>query len=159
MARIRTLSTRARMMPENTPAARPPRKSYATVVSRAWRLLLLRCCGQQPLFKNLFRMHPECTSCHLRYQREPGYFLGSIYINYGLTAVLVTLFYFALFYSGVVSAQAGLWIVTGFALVFPIWFFRYAPACGWVSITIGIRRRKRHRARSRSVDLSGRGGP
>ena len=71
-------------------------------------------------------MHPDCAHCKLHYEREPGYFLGSIYINYGLTALLVTLFYFALFFSGLVSPQAGLWIVTGFALVFPIWFFRYA---------------------------------
>lgn len=71
-------------------------------------------------------MYPECDNCGLKYEREPGYFLGSIYINYGLTAVLVTMFYFALFFSGVVTPQAALWIVTGFALVFPLWFFRYA---------------------------------
>jgi uncharacterized protein (DUF983 family) len=78
------------------------------------------------LFKNLIRMNPECDHCHLHYEREPGYFLGSIYINYGLTALLVTLFYFALFFSEVVSPQTALWIVTAFAFVFPIWFFRYA---------------------------------
>ena len=71
-------------------------------------------------------MHPKCENCHLVYEREPGYFLGSIYINYGLTALLVTLFYFALFFSGVTSPQRALWIVTGLALLFPIWFFRYA---------------------------------
>jgi hypothetical protein len=71
-------------------------------------------------------MNPECDHCHLHYEREPGYFLGSIYINYGLTALLVTVFYFALFFSDIVSPQTALWIVTAFALVFPIWFFRYA---------------------------------
>ncbi len=71
-------------------------------------------------------MNPECANCHLHYEREPGYFLGSIYINYGLTAVLVTIGYFALFASGVTSDRATLGIVTAFALLFPIWFFRYA---------------------------------
>lgn len=71
-------------------------------------------------------MNSSCSECGLRFEREPGYFLGSIYINYGLTALLVTLFYFALFFSGAVSPETALWIVTGFALVFPIWFFRYA---------------------------------
>lgn len=99
--------------------------SYWTMVSRAWRLRCPRC-GQQPLFKNWIRMHTDCTNCHLHYERGPGYFLGSIYVNYGLTAGLVTLFYFALFYSDVMSPQAALWVVTGFALAFPLWFFRYA---------------------------------
>jgi hypothetical protein len=71
-------------------------------------------------------MNSHCGSCGLRYEREPGYFLGSIYINYGLTALLVTALYFALFFSGALSPQAALWIVTAFAFVFPIWFFRYA---------------------------------
>lgn len=71
-------------------------------------------------------MNSQCDDCGLHYEREPGYFLGSIYINYGLTALLVTLLYFGLFFSGAVSPQAALWIVTAFALVFPLWFFRYA---------------------------------
>jgi uncharacterized protein (DUF983 family) len=95
------------------------------MVRRAWRLRCPRC-GQQPLFANWIRMHSDCANCHLHYEREPGYFLGSIYINYGLTAVLVTIGYFALFSSGVTSDRATLLIVTAFALLFPIWFFRYA---------------------------------
>ena len=93
-----------------------------------WRSLRLRCpvCGQGKLFRGFFSMHETCSSCGTRFEREAGFFLGSIYINYGLTALLVTLFYFALFFGGVVSPQAALWIVTAFALVFPIWFFRYA---------------------------------
>jgi hypothetical protein len=71
-------------------------------------------------------MNPVCTACHLKYEREPGYFLGSIYVNYGVTALLVTVAYMALVFSQLVEPQAALWIVTAFALVFPIWFFRYA---------------------------------
>lgn len=100
-------------------------KSYFTVMSRGWRLRCPRC-GQSRLFKNWLRMHPECEQCHLRFEREPGYFLGSIYINYGLTAGLVTVFYMALFLSGAVAPRTALWIVAGFALLFPLWFFRYA---------------------------------
>jgi uncharacterized protein (DUF983 family) len=111
---------------ENQPATKAASgKPYSTVVSRAWRLRCPRC-GQGKPFKNWFRMHPECETCHLKYEREPGYFLGSIYANYGLTAILVTIFYFALFFSGGVDPRVALWIVAGFALVFPLWFFRYA---------------------------------
>src|SRR4029078_2651439 len=113
-------------MPTNLPTART---GYLNTVGRAWRLRCPRC-GKGRLFKNLISMNAECDYCHLHYEREPGYFLGSIYIKYGLTALLVTLFYFALFFGGVVSPQAALWIVTAFALVFPIWFFRYARVVG-----------------------------
>ena len=104
---------------------RPTGNSYSTMLSRAWRLRCPRC-GQTPLFKNWIKMYPVCESCNLRFEREPGYFLGSIYVNYGLTAALVTLFYMTLVLSGWTSPQSALWIVTAFALVFPVWFFRYA---------------------------------
>jgi uncharacterized protein (DUF983 family) len=99
--------------------------SYWTTAGRAWRLRCPRC-GQAPLFATWFRMNPECGHCHLRFEREPGYFLGSIYVNYGLTALLATAAYLSLAIGGWTSPQAAMWIVSGFALVFPIWFFRYA---------------------------------
>ncbi len=71
-------------------------------------------------------MHPDCEACGLHYEREPGFFLGSIYVNYGLTALLVTIFYFVLFFTGWTSPQTALWIVAAFAVLFPLWFFRYA---------------------------------
>lgn len=101
------------------------KKSYFTTLARSWRLRCPRC-GQGRLFKNWIRMNPDCDHCHLHYEREPGYFLGSIYVNYGLTALLVTILYLSLFASKVVSPQNALWIVTAFALAFPIFFFRYA---------------------------------
>ena len=42
-------------------------------------------------------MRERCEQCGLRFDRGPGYYLGSIYINYGLTAVIVTAGYLALF--------------------------------------------------------------
>jgi uncharacterized protein (DUF983 family) len=95
------------------------------MLGRAWRLRCPRC-GQGELFNGPFSMLARCPDCRLRYEREPGYFLGSIYVNYGITALLVTLAYFALFFSDTVTPQNALWIVAALALVFPIWFFRYA---------------------------------
>jgi uncharacterized protein (DUF983 family) len=95
------------------------------MLSRAWRLRCPRC-GQGRLFKGLIRMNTDCANCHLRYERDPGYFLGSIYINYGLTALLVTAGYLGIFFSGITDPQTALWVVTALALAFPIWFFRYA---------------------------------
>ena len=71
-------------------------------------------------------MHERCPTCELRYEREPGYFLGSIYVNYGVTALLITIGYIALLASRAVSPEMALWVMAAFALVFGVWFFRYA---------------------------------
>ena len=78
-------------------------------------------------------MHPRCEVCGLTYEREPGYFLGSIYFNYGLTALLVTAAYFLLFFFTTVSPRVVLWSLAAFCGLFPLWFFRYARSLwmGW----------------------------
>lgn len=87
----------------------------------------LRCprCGRGKLFTGWFRMRSHCSGCNLRFDREPGYFLGSIYFNYGLTALIVTVAYLAGFFLGVQQD----WLLYGllaFCILFPLWFFRYA---------------------------------
>ena len=59
------------------------------------RSLRLRCClcGQGRLFRNWFSMHPSCSDCGHVYEREPGFFLGSVYINYGLTSLIICTLY------------------------------------------------------------------
>jgi len=71
-------------------------------------------------------MRRRCDWCGLNYEREPGFFLGSIYVNYGLTAVLVTISYFALYAANIFPQQDVLVILAVFCFVFPVWFFRYA---------------------------------
>ena len=93
-----------------------------------WRGLRLVCpvCGGGKLFRGWFRMHRSCSQCGLVFERGPGYWLGSIYVNYGLTALLVTAGYLVLWFTEAASPEALLVILTGFAVVFPLWFFRYA---------------------------------
>ena len=38
-------------------------------------------------------MHPRCPECGLNFNREPGYFLGAMYISYGLAVPLMVVFY------------------------------------------------------------------
>jgi uncharacterized protein (DUF983 family) len=55
-------------------------------------------CGEGHVFKkhtSLLRMpemHDNCEVCHYQFDREPGYFLGAMYISYGIAifAGLVT---------------------------------------------------------------------
>ena len=46
-------------------------------------------CGQGAIFQRLLGprllgMHPSCSVCGLEFERESGYFLGAMYISYGL---------------------------------------------------------------------------
>jgi uncharacterized protein (DUF983 family) len=102
-----------------------PKKRLSTAL---WRSLRLRCpvCGQGRLFRNWITMHPTCDHCGLKYERAPGYFLGSIYFNYGVTTVIVVATFLALFFTEVLPQQTAFLVLLAFSVLFPLWFFRYA---------------------------------
>jgi apolipoprotein N-acyltransferase len=85
------------------------------------------------MFAGLFQMHESCRACGLRYEREPGYFLGSIYVNYGLTALLTTIGWVALRFGYGLDSGAVLLGLALFCLIFPALFFRHARAL-WLAI-------------------------
>ena len=37
-------------------------------------------------------MHERCPVCGLKFEREQGYFLGAMYISYGLALAIIVLF-------------------------------------------------------------------
>ena len=71
-------------------------------------------------------MHGECQECATKFEREPGFYLGSVYINYGLTALIVSITYPILLFNSIVDNDRLLIYGTVFVVIFPIWFFRYA---------------------------------
>jgi uncharacterized protein (DUF983 family) len=92
------------------------------------RGLAHRCpnCGARKLFKagTLFELNAECPDCGLRIERDEGFFLGSMSLNYGVTIlgflVPVLLLYLAGVFSGLAAA-----IVAGIgAIAVPILFYR-----------------------------------
>jgi uncharacterized protein (DUF983 family) len=41
--------------------------------------------------KGFDQMHTHCSNCHLKYEKEPGFFYGAMYVSYALTvAIFVT---------------------------------------------------------------------
>lgn len=102
--------------------ARPGRR---TLLSRALRLRCPRC-GHSRLFAGWFKMHTRCNQCGLDFHREPGFYLGSIYVNYGLTALAVTAGYIVGTFKLGWPANWVLAATVAFCVVFPLWFFRYA---------------------------------
>ena len=89
--------------------------------------LRLRCprCGVGPLYAKPFRMHANCRQCDLLFEREQGYFVGAIYINYAATvAVAVPGFFLLDAFTGMtINQQLTLWLP--FAVIFPLLFFHH----------------------------------
>ena len=101
-------------------------------VTRVIRLLLrglcLRCprCGARSLFRTWFAMYERCFVCRHRFEREQGYFLGAMYINYGVTVVLALIGSFTLEWWTPVSLAQQLTLWVGFCGLFPVVFFRHS---------------------------------
>jgi len=41
------------------------------------------------IFSGFPRMHETCPNCGLKFEREQGYFLGAMYISYGLALITI----------------------------------------------------------------------
>jgi uncharacterized protein (DUF983 family) len=62
-------------------------------------------------------MHERCPECGLKFEREAGYFLGAMYIGYGLALATITVFSFLLWWLFRWSFQRS--IVGGVVLFLP----------------------------------------
>lgn len=115
-----------------------PFRTDTEVALRLWTYLLrsfrLRCpeCGKGRIFYAFSKMFHHCVYCGLVYERESGYFLGSIYFNYGLTALAVTIGYPLLVFGFELPSNVIFWSALGFCILFPMWFFRYARSM-WIA--------------------------
>jgi len=102
--------------------------SVPTVGEALARALRLRCprCGTDRLFAGVFRMHDDCAACGLHYEREAGYFVGAIYVNYAVTVAIAggVVLLLDVTIGLTLAQQLALGIALG-ALV-PLTFFRYA---------------------------------
>ncbi|MEI6241127.1 MAG: DUF983 domain-containing protein [Planctomycetia bacterium] len=92
------------------------------------RALRLRCprCGDGLLFRGLVQMHDACGHCGLSFRREPGFYLGSIYLNYGATVIVTGLLYAALVLGAGASHEITLGICLAVAVLLPVLLFRHA---------------------------------
>jgi uncharacterized protein (DUF983 family) len=99
---------------------------YWKLVGRALRLVC-PICGKGSLFRGLLSMHDACPSCGAKFEREPGFFLGSIYINYGITALVTLGGYLAMMFTGVLEQEwKRLAILLTVAIILPLLLHRHA---------------------------------
>ena len=71
-------------------------------------------------------MNGKCTHCGFSFQREAGFYLGAIYFNYGLTALVVSIVYPVLVFTKTLTSKPALAVCMAFVVLFPLFFFRYA---------------------------------
>jgi uncharacterized protein (DUF983 family) len=104
----------------------------ATSLGRAVRLRCPRC-GATALFRGWFSMAEACALCGLRFERAQGYFVGAIYINYAVTAILAIGGFFLLWGLTALSTAAHLALLVPVVILFPLWFFRYSRSF-WLAL-------------------------
>ncbi|MGQ4809313.1 hypothetical protein NKDENANG_02729 [Candidatus Entotheonellaceae bacterium PAL068K] len=77
-------------------------------------------------------MHKRCASCGLQFEREQGYFLGAMYVNYAFTVAVVISGYFFLeaWTEMTLAQQLTLW--GSVSLLCPLLLFRQARGL-WLS--------------------------
>jgi uncharacterized protein (DUF983 family) len=66
-------------------------KMSPTASQKWWAMLRQRCprCCEGNIYQRGMQMNERCPVCNLRFEREPGYFLGAMYISYGLASILL----------------------------------------------------------------------
>lgn len=84
-------------------------------------------------------MAEACALCGLRYERAQGYFVGAIYVNYAVTAILALGTFFVLWNLTSLSTRAQLALVVPVAILFPLWFFRYSRSL-WLALEWAVNR-------------------
>jgi uncharacterized protein (DUF983 family) len=95
-----------------------------------FRAARLRCprCGGGALFRRPFVMHAACPHCGFSYEREPGFYLGSIYLNYGATVILTGGLYAASVMGLGLSHETALAACLAVAVLAPVLLFHHARA-------------------------------
>jgi uncharacterized protein (DUF983 family) len=83
-------------------------------------------CGGATLFRKeaWFEVNKACPACGLQFERDEGFFIGSMSLNYGVTIVCFLTPVLLLAYRGVIGTTAAI-ILSGVGSIgFPIAFYR-----------------------------------
>lgn len=71
------------------------------------------------------KMHEKCPSCGITFEKEPGYFIGALYVSYGLAVLELIIAYFIL---ALFNAPLGIIFIVLFLILslFSFFNFRFA---------------------------------
>ena len=83
-------------------------------------------CFQGTIFRGSITMNESCPACGLRFEREQGYFLGALYVAYGLGVPILSLLTLLIWL--ITDGTAGRSFVIAMIVFFPMspGVFRYS---------------------------------
>jgi uncharacterized protein (DUF983 family) len=106
---------------------------------RVLAILKQRCprCLRGAVFEGLLRMRETCERCGLRFEREPGFFVGAMYVSYALAVALGAPLAFGLLEVGVPLGRTMLALAVALVALHPL-LFRYSRVI-WLHVDHRIR--------------------
>ena len=84
-----------------------------------------------PLWRGPLGTYERCPVCGLKYEREPGYFLGAMYISYALGIATIAAFAMLLW-------ETVHWSIIKCAIGGMILFLPFAPVLTWMARVLWI---------------------
>jgi len=83
-------------------------------------------CGGATLFRkgSLFEVNAKCPVCGLQFERDEGFFIGSMSLNYGVTIVCFLTPLMLLAYKGAIGTTAAVVLAGAGSIGFPVLFYR-----------------------------------
>lgn len=96
-----------------------------TILTRSLRLKC-PCCGQGWVLRGWFAVPSHCRSCGIVFERESGFFLGSMLFNGALTTIVTAIAMPVLYLADLFSREVILGCGIGFGILFPLLFFPWA---------------------------------
>jgi len=95
------------------------------VVSRGLRNRCPNCGGSTLFVKGKwFELNKACPACGLQFERDEGFFIGSMSLNYGVTLVCFVTPVIILAYEGAIGTTTATVLAGAGAMGFPILFYR-----------------------------------
>ncbi|HTL69599.1 MAG TPA: DUF983 domain-containing protein [Lacunisphaera sp.] len=97
------------------------------------RGLTNRCpnCGGKTLFQpgKMFDLADNCPACGLKFEKDEGFYLGALSLNYGVTLVGCLTPVALLWYWGVLGPKVAIGLAVAGAIVVPVLLYR--PSRSW----------------------------
>lgn len=109
-----------------------------------WRGFRKRCprCGGGDLYRRWFHMRDRCPTCGYLFEREPGFFIGSYFVNFVITEGFLAVIMVAFVFWKAGHPDAGVkWVVplaVVVALVAPLVFYPNSRTI-WSAIDLAMR--------------------
>lgn len=114
-----------------------------SALNKLGHIVTLKCpnCGKAHVFYKqkipffgVPKMRETCEACHYKFDREPGYFLGAMYVSYGLAVFEgIVAFLLARFLIFGLTPLSLAFITTGIILFFAMWNFKLSRVI-WMNI-------------------------